>query len=373
MVTTAQEAQDIFEQVRPRLLTLEKARERLATTEPVGEVLFATQGKDSEVAKFHLSAAWNAGLADAVGTDVVDATVRIAGHEYQLTRDALLEATSLIGLTKAYVSKTPAQLIEPNVNWWYKNRVGELKALTAGDRILAFTRPTIHPFSNLRLLDTALEGIEKQYGDGEVLVDYKFHHDLRQTAVRLIVPAHVRRPREDQPWSAGIQIRNSLSGEKPLTLEGYLFCWWCTNGAVSTHAQSGAWNRRSGGQDDDSVAEWARHAVDEILGGLEHEFDAIDELATTPIPFTTADGAPDAGAALVDVFEQYRVPLESREAIIEQMVNQDDMTMYGVMQAVTQAANGDVRENVRQSLMEIGGDLPRANATRCGTCRRITG
>lgn len=372
-MVTKTEALDIFEQVRPKLLTVDQARERLSVTEPVGEVLFPTTGKSAEVAKFHLTAAWNTGLANAAGTDVVGVTVTIGGQEYQLTRDAMLEATSYIGLTKAYVSKTPAQLIEPNVNWWYQNRPGELKALVSGDRVLAFTRPTIHPFSNLRLLDTALEGIAGVYGAGEVLVDYKFQHDLRQTAVRLIVPAHVRRPREEQPWSAGVQFRNSLSGEKPLTLEGYLFCWWCTNGAVSTHAQSGAWNRRSGGQDDESVTEWARHAVDEILGGLEHEFDALDELANTPIPFVTEDGVPDAGAALVDVFEQYRVPLESREAIIEQMVNQDDMTMYGVMQAVTQAANGDVRENVRQSLMEIGGDLPRANATRCATCRRITG
>jgi hypothetical protein len=105
---------------------------------------------------------------------------------------------------------------------------------------------------------------------------------------------------------------------------------------------------------------------------MEHEFQAIEELANTPVPFGS-DGSPDVAAALADVFDTYRVPSEAREAIIENMVNSDDLTMYGVMQAVTQAANdADLPEKARLSLMEVGGDIPRATTQRCQTCRRLT-
>jgi hypothetical protein len=54
------------------------------------------------------------------------------------------------------------------------------------------------------------------------------------------------------------------------------------------------------------------------------------------------------------------------------MVNSDDLTMYGVQQAVTSVANrDDMPESARETLMEIGGDLPRAHAERCAACRRI--
>lgn len=352
-----------IEDMRDQLLTLDEARERLSTTEPLGQIQFVMRGSENEVPKFHLEPAWNAGIEAKAGTDVVSATVTVGGTEYQLTKDAALTATSSIGLTRQYVGRTPSTLIEPHLNYWFANKDGEAKLLVQDTTVLAITKASVSPFSNLRLVEEAITGIEAKYGAGEVLVDYKMHHDLRMTAIRLVVPDHVRAVREDDNWSAGIQIRNSLVGESPLSLEGYLFRWWCTNGAISTHARSGSWNRRTGGQGEEAYA-WAQNAVDEILGGLEHEFEALEQLAESPIE--------DVAVALEDVFTTYKVPLEAREAIITEMVNSDDLTMYGVMQAITQAANGpDVRESVRLMLMEVGGDLPRANAERCSKCRRL--
>jgi hypothetical protein len=85
----------------------------------------------------------------------------------------------------------------------------------------------INPFSNLRLLERALEGIEAHYGAGEVLVDSKFAHSLRRTDIRLIVPenrrAMHRTGTDDDTWSAGIQLKNSLIGDVQTSIDGYLF------------------------------------------------------------------------------------------------------------------------------------------------------
>jgi hypothetical protein len=361
------------EQMRDKLLDLSHVRETLARTEPLSEIRFSLQGSKSEIAQFKLGDTWNENIKDVEGTEPVNVAVSVGGSEYNITKDALLEATSLIGIRKEYMSKSPASLMEPHLNYWYSNTDKELKLLVANGTVVALTKGTISPFSNLRLLDLCLQGFANKYGSQNVLVDYKFVHDLRRTAVRLILPEYERQiaGRDGDIWSVGLQLRNSLAAESPLALNGYLFRWWCTNGAVSTHNESGNYSRRTGGQSD-SVYEWAEAAVEEILGGLEHEFDAIDELANSPVPNRTENDEADIAEALTDVFGTYRVPLTARESIIHEATNTVDPTMYGVMQAITQAANDPrLSEPLREQLMEIGGHLPADNSTRCEACRRI--
>lgn len=351
------------EQMKPKLLTLDKVRETLATTEPLAEEPFKL--RDDGV-KFSLEG-WSEGMSSLDSTDPVGAYVNVHGKDYQLTKEALLEATSYIGLKRAYVTRSPGSLVEPALNYWFSNMDRELKLLFNSDtnRVLAVTRSSIEPFSNLQILDQSLAAIEAQYGKGEVLADYKFSHDLRRTNIRLIVPEQLRAVREGDVWSTGLQIQNSLTGGIATSIDGYLFRWWCTNGAIATHSGAGKYNRKIHGRDADSMYEWAREAVDEILGGLEHEFEALEELANTPLGGSVAD-------VLADVFEQYRVPVTTRERIIENMVNSDDLTMYGVMQAITLAANEDgLSETLRTAILEIGGDLPRAYSDRCESCHRI--
>lgn len=355
-------------EMRDKLLSVDQLAERLAATEPLSQIPFRTEldpdgGGENETAQFTIEDGWNA--HEPGGTDPVEATIRIGAEEYGLTKDALLEATSLIGLTKKYVEDTPGPLIVPQLNYWYQHKGKDLKALATDDRVLALTKGSIVPFSNVSLLERAMDTIRGKYGaDAEVLVDYKLRHDLRRTHFRLVVPEELRAIREDDEWSAGVDVQNSLTGEVGTSLQGYLFRWWCTNGCTTNLAESPTWNRRTGGQGDD-VYEWAAHAVDEILGHLDHEWEALEELANTPI-----DG--DVNDVLVDVFETYRIPLAAREDIIEEMVNSDDLTMYGVQAAVTQAANReDISENQRQTLFDAGGRITHAFTQRCSTCHRL--
>jgi hypothetical protein len=370
-----------IEKVKDRLLTLDDVRERFSKTEPLESETFDLGGTD--VAKWDLESDWNVLEEDGKGVSIekangltpVGAKVRIHGEEYGLTKDAFLEATSLIGITKQYAGKTPAHLLQPHLNYWYKNEGGvqgnTLKALSANGVIQAFTKVSVTPFSNLHLLDAVEDKAREKFGDSELFVDFKFQHDLRRTACRIIVPEVVHDVRDGDPWSAGLQFKQSVVGEKPLVLSGYLFRYWCTNGAITTHLESGNYNRRKEGQGDE-VYDWAREKVDEILGGFEHEFEVLDQLASTGIPDLGGDGEHSRARALMDVFETYGVPLEQRQGIIDMLTDSDDFTMYGIMQAITQVANrADMRDSIRETLMRVGGDLPAANSERCQTCRRL--
>ena len=130
-----------IEKVRDKLLTLDTVKRRFSQTEPLESIPFDLAGTD--VAHWTLESDWNVIEQGGKGVPIervdgltpIGAKVRIHGDEYGLTKDAFLEATSLIGITKQYAMKTPAHLLQPHVNYWYKNEGGvqgnTLKALAS--------------------------------------------------------------------------------------------------------------------------------------------------------------------------------------------------------------------------------------------------
>lgn len=366
-----------IEQMRSKLHPIERIYQVLQTTEPLATIGFPL----GDTVRFAVTPGWHHGLDAKAGNDVVDAQIMIgtgaATTTFPLTKDALLEATSITGLQKTYASRCPAELLTPALNYWWREgltvkgtNIRDYQLLVAGGNGAAITRGSITPFSNLRLLDETVAGIQARYGsDVEILADYKFTHSLRKTHIRLIVVDDQRTITgtgvADDTWSTGVQIRNSLIGEEKTSIDGYLFRYWCTNGAIDTRASSGTWTRRGGGKETE-VYEWARAAVDDVLGGLEGALDAVQGLVGI-----TLEG--QANEILRDVFEHYRVPLAERTRIIENIVNSGErLTMYSVMAAITEVANDTNLPPAHvENLLRMGGDLPHAATSRCDACRRL--
>jgi hypothetical protein len=364
-----------IEEMRSKLLTLDDVRERLATTEPLSDRVF-----EAPHAQVRLEDGWSAGE----DTALANAWLRISdpeaeSAEYRLTTQAALEVGAFCRLPRELQKDAPVDLVQTWVNRILTENLARYKQVKLlvrpGEDIgTALTNHTIQPYSNLRFLEIMLDGIADAYGaeaGSEVLADYKFHHDLERTNLRLIVPGTQRfitgTRVADDTWSAGIQFRNSLAGIEQTAVEGYLFRWWCTNGCTDTLAQVPALSRRSTPTPEDAY-EWARESVDEILGQLEGSFDAVQ--STTAIPV-----APDQVAATVrDLFAEHGVPSRQRERIISELADVgEDMTVYDVMNAVTVVANADgVSPDATEQLLRLGGHIAHAaSSDRCNECRRI--
>ncbi len=357
-----------IDDVKSKLLTLDQVRERLASTEPMSTYQFNV---GTDVA-FRLEEDYNHGITALKGDNTVNGFVTVNGHELQLTRDSLYEAASTFGLSKGVVNKLPSHLMANTLNYFFRGGLGEkeYKFLAVNDKAAALARGAVQPYSNLRLMEAMLNGIEAKYGFGQVYADYKFTHDLQRTHMRLIVPEYVRTIEntgtENDTWSTGLQLKNSLIGLEQTEIHGYLFRYWCTNGAIDTRSSANSvWSRRGERGRGDEVYEWAADAVDEVLGGLEGALDAVQAMTEISIEGTAVE-------ALRDVFTAHRIPTAQRERILNNMVNEDNLTMYSLMQAITQAANVDDIDPVNiDRLLRAGGDLTVIANDRCDSCHRF--
>lgn len=358
---------------RDKLIPLDAAREVLATTEPLAFTNFDT----GEGVRFRLAEDWNDRLAELTPTDEVDAFVTFqdgseGAHEYRLTVDAMYQAARIVGMNKGMVERNPGHLSEDILNWYFRTGLDRhLQLMVVGQDQIghAFTNDSVSPFSNLALLDTALEVVHQRFGDTPVYVDRnKLTHSLRLTHLQLVLPEVARliegTGEVDDRWWGGMQFTNSMTAEAQTQVEAFMFRQRCTNGYIDTIGDRGRWSRKSGGQDEASVLAWAREAVDEALSGFDGIFERVQSLVGIRLdPNTVRDTA-------LDLFERYRIPQGARTRIIENLVETDQLNMYGLTNAVTQAANGAIGHAEQQRLLRAGGDMIR-HADRCGSCHRV--
>lgn len=381
-----------------KLIPLSQLREILGATEPIQSITVHT-GQD--MMAFKVEPLWNDGLADKTGTSPVEARLVfgsadqdiLANTGYGFTVDSFLEATSLVGLPKGYTGRCPAQLVEGALNYWYGGGMSrDIKLLLLGKTIGGMSRGTIEPFSNLAILDAICERLEANGIDTDLAVyaDAKVHHDLLRTDFRLVlddglglrVPSARDSAAHPDMYSVGIAVSNSLIGATQTSVEGYLFSWLTCAGAIDRQHASGMWSRRVAGQTIDDVAAWAGARTESILAGI-GKFPTQAGLTFTPLLGTfelVADlvnagmdsGEAEISGTLQDVFANYAVPPAARQHIIAAMVDTDDLTMYGVMQAVSTAANcPELTAKHVDAVMAVAGEIPHVVGARCPECHRL--
>lgn len=358
---------DIAE-LKSKLLTLDQVDEQLAAFEDLSRQPFYTDG-GSQV-HFTLPDGWNADLAEKPGMYITPAGVDIDGDVYPLTKDAVLEATSLAGIPKLLASKTPGTLIQNVLNYWMSNGSKYLQLVHNGAVGMAFTRASVNVTSNVGLLTMLLGELKDRFG-GEVLADYKFQNDLHRTGIRLIVPTQttmIASQRADEegldPWSIGLALEHSMLGECALSVHGYLFAWWCTNGAIAME-HSAATHRRRANEDSAETLEWAGIAAQSCLDEIEHELKAVAALPKIPLEGSMSQ-------TTQHLFDRFKVPVDAREAVMQNLASTDDLSAYGVMNAVTQVANDEELSDTQVTeLMRIGGAMPHVLSGMCDKCHRL--
>ena len=357
------EIPDTNPEVYNKLLTLEQVKELLAYTEPVITKTVTLDGTTDGIVVFSLPAGWNIGLKDKDGLELTQAEIAVGGNAYTLSKDAVLDFTKAIGLPDSYVFKTPGVMIQSHLNYWASHSPDlQIKMLLHEESVLSTTKNGITPFSNLDLLDKILEVVDEAgYPKDEVLFDWKSHHDLNITSLRMLlsIPDVIGLA----PWVNGLEFRNSLTGSKPLSVRGYLFNGE-TGAAATTLHGAGKYNRKIMGQDLDTVHEWLTLNVGNVLEVFGHEQEILANTVDLDLGSTSK--------VLADIFRSYKVPLKVRKDILEAYEDQKyPETYYGVVNAVADAANKEgLPEHFITTVLEVAGDIMRNAANHCHACKQ---
>lgn len=369
------------------LLTLEEAREILGTTEPMGEVLFAT-GKDEE--DLDAAAPEVSYGEDWVVPGVTSPTqawleLPGGGQTFQLTFQAAQQVGSLCRINKGQQLFWPPSLLEQAVNWalakGLKRR--DIKLLTAGygtdqageqvPLAVAQARGAVEVFSNLKLLDVVSQCLQHRYGVGEdkIRVDYKLQHDLEATAFRVIALTDLPyMPRESDGedmdrWYPGVQVRTSVIGLKQTIIDGYLWFEGTTGGVVDIAHSAGGFARR--GAPRGGVYEWAAESVTDVIKGLDEFAEGLQPMAKLGL------GGP-VSVVLEDLFAQYSIPKAQKTRITETLADEAPETIYELVVFISRAANLEgLRFTDVENMLETAGHLihTHGRCTPANPCGRL--
>lgn len=359
---------DVNSEVLASLYTVEEAVEILKD-QVDGHVTF-------ESGSVSMPTIWETDAFSLDDSDVMPGmTLNVGGHENTLTKEAFVELCGKFGLPKRYSLMTPPQLLGTHLNYWLAESGQQMRLMTLQGQGIGFSKTPDSPvFSAADVLALAADALA-QVSDSDVddlLVDYKLTHTLKRTSFRLVDPAGPQKifsvrdgVEKEDTWNYGLAVTHSVGGYSSTSIEGYLFAWWCTNGSITTHAASGKYDRRSKTGEWDDFVEWMDGLIEDIRYDMPAQIEAVKELPSINLKGEMSEAA-DA------VFARYKVPTQARNDILTALIETDDWSAYGLMNAVTQCANpSGVPENVRELLFRAGGDMAFAFSDRCATCHRL--
>lgn len=340
--------------------------EWLAPTEDLNSVTLKMDGSKG-VAVFAFGPGWNVGLKDVDPQDSVNVEMHYEDINYTLSKEAVLSTAHAVGLPPTYVARTPGVLIATHLNYWSKNMPDtDLKLLTVHNdgkhKVLTATKGGIVPFSNIDLVHAAEETM-LEAGLVSIAYDSNSFHGIHSTGVRLVSTqaAHTIGPYD---WSVGLQVMNSITGKHPLSVGLYLRNN-ATGGGLVHYGALSKYNRKTMGQDESEVLEWLKKSAKELLKDAKHEFEILESLKEESISDAVAP-------VLMDIFKTYKVPLKVRQTVMDSLIASEDLTYYGVVNALVESSTVDgLPDHYRTSIMEIAGAVMHDVSHRCNSCKKV--
>jgi hypothetical protein len=349
-------------------MSIEEGYKALAATETMKSVALTMDGV-SGVPVFSLPPGWNVGLKDKDEQEITEVTLHYKDVDYSLSKEAVLSIAHAVGLPPAYVARTPGVLIATHLNYWATHSPDTtLKLLTKDDTVLAVTKQGIVPFSNVEILERAVDALCDTYGwqPEDLRLDDKTYHSLHSTGLRIVTPDQRIVEGDDwgDTWEGGVQILNSLTGKHAVSINAFMQNVGVESGVVMQHS-AGRYNRKIMGQGEDDFLPWVSSTVKEIADSFKHETEVLQSASEESVQDA-------ASQVLADIFRSYKVPLKVRQSIINTFTEREDYTGYGVVLSIIEAANApDLPHHFVTAIMEIGGAVANDMHHRCQSCKRV--
>jgi len=265
-------------------------------------------------------------------------------NEFELTSNANSQIMSRLGIPAQYATKTPANLLKPHFDYWKsqfikENGNSELFIRAKGSRqdklhkIRAFLSPNYRILDNTHVLSALKASVDK---DTYTVTNYKIEDDMLN--IRLIFDKlnqnNIIGPDgKANSFFAGLHITNGETGNFSVNIDLIIFELWCLNGAVRRWGGRSLMARKHFGRDINLITMF-QDTVQDIHLKAESTMEEFLNLRHIRVanPFETLESLMSRRKDLFGA--------EIKKSIVDAYNRRPEETLYGVVSALTQGAQG---------------------------------
>ena len=289
-------------------------------------------------------------------------TFNVLGDDYELTDGAFRQMAEEMAIPVPYARRIPDDLLEYTVNYFLKgNRDNHLSALTEDGKLRSFVKVNMPYVSNTEVFDAIKETVGDDF-------DLKYAKMTDVSTSFSILPAKYRESIDGSNLFGGIKVVYSDSWRVHPTIDSYIWREICSNGMINEIEKKKF--RVTGSSHDDvirQVRDFSRIAIEKIPD----LFDSFENLLTEQVS--------DYVKTIRMIVLEYKLPNKVFDRLMFWAVSPDFLetisggkitNMNDIVNLITYAGShdGELTDEIRNRLLEIGGNLTLSHHERCGTC-----
>ena len=262
-----------------------------------------------------------------------------------------------VGIPVSYAKKCPNEMLLPHLNYWYGSASGKIKFFLQNERVVGSTIISGKHHTSLEILDE----VEKAIGKECILGYQNNTTSLSQDIFSIITDKSFAATPGDTLFG-GIEIQNSIDGERNLELSPFIFRQVCSNGMIAAE-HIARWKRSS----TENFGVWVQNMSRSAMDKLELEFGQIRKLSEVAI-----EGEEQAVNALQSIFRKYGISVKTQKEIIAEVQSSGVESMYDLWNSFTFVGSHSLELSVgsARDLRIIAGHLSR-EVSLCSECGHL--
>ena len=258
---------------------------------------------------------------------------------FPMTETALHGLCSQIGVPTPYMKKSPNDVASENLNFWLK-QTGKTAQIKIDNNVIIAVLPEKRvPLSNSKVVSEIAE-------KGTVgLTRYTFNE--RGLWLDYLTPDLALEPKVGDIIRVGVQVFNSDTTLNMLSVRGLLYRLWCLNGAVSEREGLGRFAQKIYWRNPESALREGIEVFDQICGKLAEYQPNFIRMQALEI-----DGNEER---LRKILKYGKIPASYFEAVQEVLHKQNDESLYGFYNAITQLGRDAQDRSLAQKFEKYAG------------------
>lgn len=288
------------------------------------------------------------------------------GGAFDLNDHALGQLSNDVGIPKRYFDRMRTDapdLFRENVHHWLRDEPNRrllrgLRPKDGGDLVgRAWLSDRYRRIDNIEIARTLLPEFE---GLGTEVVFHNAAVTETKLYLRATFPAMEAEVKVGEPVRWGVELRNSEVGSGAFAINAFVLTLVCTNGMVASRELSARHVGRRLDEEGifadetlaaDDAAFWLA-ARDTLRAAISES--RFEEVLATLRETATGEKVVRPIAASEMLAQRFSLSEDEREAVLLSLASAGDMTQWGMLSAVTQAAQGRESFDRRVEMEEIG-------------------